>query len=143
MPRTSATPSPRRRWRPGSALPLEGTVLISVNDYDKGAGAQDRPRPAPHGLQAVCHPRHGRHSSAGPACRSRAVNKVAQGSPHMVDLIRAGQGGPDPQHPLGPNAHTDGAEIRTAATAMDVPLLTTLSPRPRPSPPSRRCDRKS
>jgi carbamoyl-phosphate synthase large subunit len=29
--------------------------------------------------------------------------------------------------PLGPEAHTDGAEIRAAATAIDVPLLTTLS----------------
>jgi argininosuccinate synthase len=30
--------------------------------------------------------------------------------------------------PLGPHAHTDGAEIRKAAIAMNVPLLTTLSP---------------
>jgi carbamoyl-phosphate synthase large subunit len=38
---------------------------------------------------------------------------------HEVDLIL--------NTPLGPTAHTDGAEIRTAATRMGVGLLTTLS----------------
>ncbi len=29
--------------------------------------------------------------------------------------------------PLGPSTHSDGAQIRSAATRMDMPLLTTLS----------------
>jgi carbamoyl-phosphate synthase large subunit len=57
----------------------------------------------------------------------RTVRKYADGSPHTVDLIRGGQVQLILNTPLGPNAHSDGAEIRTAAIAMNVPLLTTLS----------------
>jgi carbamoyl-phosphate synthase large subunit len=55
------------------------------------------------------------------------VNKFADGSPHTVDLIRNGQVQLMVNTPLGPHAHSDGAEIRSAAIAMNVPLLTTLS----------------
>ena len=55
------------------------------------------------------------------------INKMADGSPHTVDLIRKGEVQLILNTPLGPNAHFDGAEIRAAATLMDVPLLTTLS----------------
>jgi carbamoyl-phosphate synthase large subunit len=55
------------------------------------------------------------------------VNKISGQSPHVVDLIRAGQVSLIVNTPLGPNAHQDGAEIRAAALAMSVPLLTTLS----------------
>ena len=55
------------------------------------------------------------------------VNKFADGSPHTVDLIRSGKVQLVLNTPLGPNAHSDGAEIRSAAIAMNIPLLTTLS----------------
>ena len=55
------------------------------------------------------------------------INKFADGSPHTVDLIRSGQAQLVINTPLGPHAHVDGAEIRAAAIAMNVPLLTTLS----------------
>jgi carbamoyl-phosphate synthase large subunit len=55
------------------------------------------------------------------------VRKFAQGSPHTVDLIRSGQVQLVLNTPLGPNAHSDGVEIRVAAIAMNIPLLTTLS----------------
>ncbi len=45
----------------------------------------------------------------------------------MVDLINEHQVQLILNTPLGPNAHSDGALIRTAATRMNVPLLTTLS----------------
>ncbi|MDP1779745.1 MAG: hypothetical protein Q8K73_05685, partial [Anaerolineales bacterium] len=51
----------------------------------------------------------------------------ADGSPHTVDLIRDGKVQLVVNTPLGPHAHSDGAEIRSAAIAMNVPLLTTLS----------------
>ena len=57
----------------------------------------------------------------------QTVNKVSQGSPHVVDLIHGGQVNLILNTPLGPRAQTDGLLIRQAATAMDVPLLTTLS----------------
>ncbi len=57
----------------------------------------------------------------------KTVNKISEGSPHTVDLIRSGQIQLIINTPLGPHTHTDGAEIRAAAVAMNIPLLTTLS----------------
>jgi carbamoyl-phosphate synthase large subunit len=110
----------------GVGLPQNGAVLISVNDYDKSAAlkfARDLNR---MGFKLYATP--------GTAEFFRRVglpvtyiNKMADGSPHTVDLIRNGEVQLILNTPLGPNAHTDGAEIRAAATLMDVPLLTTLS----------------
>ena len=55
-----------------------------------------------------------------------SINKFADGSPHTVDLIRDGKVQLVVNTPLGPHAHSDGAEIRSAAIAMNVPLLTTF-----------------
>ena len=110
----------------GMGLPQGGAVLISVNDYDKSAGlkiARDL-----HRMGFMLY------ATAGTAEFFRrtglpveTVNKVPQGSPHVVDLIRSGQVQLILNTPLGPNAHSDGAQIRAAATLMNVPLLTTLS----------------
>jgi carbamoyl-phosphate synthase large subunit len=110
----------------GTNLPLEGAVLISVNDFDKGAAlkiARDLHR---MGFRLFATP--------GTADFFRrvglpvdAVNKVTQGSPHVVDMINAGAIDLILNTPLGPITHSDGALIRTAATRMNVPLLTTLS----------------
>jgi carbamoyl-phosphate synthase large subunit len=110
----------------GAGLPQSGAVLISVNDYDKSAGlkiARDLYR---MGFTLYATP--------GTAEFFRKVgmpveiiNKFADGSPHTVDLIRGGKVQLVLNTPLGPHAHSDGAEIRSAAIAMNVPLLTTLS----------------
>lgn len=55
------------------------------------------------------------------------VEKAQNGSTQIVDLIRAGMIQLVLNKPLGPHAHTDGVEIRKAAIAVNVPLLTTLS----------------
>jgi carbamoyl-phosphate synthase large subunit len=110
----------------GTPLPESGAVLISVNDYDKSAAlkfARDLHR---MGFEL--------YATAGTADFIRRVdipvqtiNKYAEGSPHTVDLIRSGKIKLILNTPLGPNAHSDGAEIRSAAVLMNVPLLTTLS----------------
>ncbi len=110
----------------GAGLPLEGNALISVNDYDKGAAlkiARDLWRMG-FGLYATPGTAEFLRRVGLPV---EAVNKVSQGSPHVVDLIRAGQVHLILNTPRGPHAHSDGAQIRQAALAMDVPLLTTLS----------------
>jgi carbamoyl-phosphate synthase large subunit len=110
----------------GNNLPLEGSVLISVNDFDKGAAlkiARDLSR-----LGFQLHATHGTAEyfrRVGLAVQ--AVNKVSQGSPHVVDLIEACQVNLILNTPLGPITHSDGARIRNAAARTNVPLLTTLS----------------
>jgi carbamoyl-phosphate synthase large subunit len=110
----------------GTFLPLEGTVLITVNDYDKSAAlklARDLARMdftliATHGTAAMLR-------KVGLVVQS--VNKVHEGSPHVVDAIAAGNIGLIINTPLGRAAHTDGREIRMAATRHNIPLTTTLS----------------
>ncbi|NMB88020.1 MAG: carbamoyl-phosphate synthase large subunit [Chloroflexi bacterium] len=110
----------------GTQLPLEGAALISVNDYDKGAALK-----IARDLQRMGFRLYATQGTAEYFRRTglpvTPVNKVAQGSPHVVDLIQSGQVQLVLNTPLGPMAHSDGAEIRTAATQMNVPLLTTLS----------------
>ena len=109
----------------GLALPEQGAVLITVNDYDKSAGlkfARDMHRMgfrlyATPGTADMCQ-------KAGLAVE--VVEKAMDGSTQIVDLIRAGKIQLVLNTPLGPHAHSDGAEIRSAAIAMNVPLLTTL-----------------
>jgi carbamoyl-phosphate synthase large subunit len=110
----------------GTSLPLTGAVLISVNDFDKGAAlkiARDLHRMGFH-LYATQGTAEFIRRTGLPV---EVVNKVVQGSPHVVDLINNHVVGLILNTPLGPMAHTDGAEIRTAATRMGVALLTTLS----------------
>jgi len=110
----------------GDALPLSGAVLLSVNDFDKGAIvkiARDLQR---LGFRLL--------ATRGTAewltkigLTVERVNKVSEGSPHIVDLIRAGEIQLIINTPLGSRSFSDGSAIRVAAVAHGVPLLTTLS----------------
>jgi carbamoyl-phosphate synthase large subunit len=110
----------------GTALPPNGAVLITVNDFDKSAGlkfARDLHRMgfqlyATSGTADMCH-------RAG--LPVEVVEKAQDGSTQIVDLICGGKIQLVLNTPLGPHAHSDGAAIRAAAIAMNVPLLTTLS----------------
>jgi carbamoyl-phosphate synthase large subunit len=110
----------------GQPLPTAGTVLLTVNDFDKaaiGKTARDLER---LGFRLL--------ATAGTAAwlhrlglTVEAVNKVSEGSPHVVDAIAGGQVDLVISTPLGQTAHADGQAIRTAAIHHRVPLLTTLS----------------
>ncbi|MBX3035910.1 MAG: carbamoyl-phosphate synthase large subunit [Anaerolineales bacterium] len=110
----------------GTGLPQSGSVLITVNDYDKGAGlkfARDM-----HRLGFKIYATPGTAYMIDKAgLPVEVVEKAQDGSTQIVDLIRAGKIQLVLNTPLGPHAHTDGNEIRKAAIAMNVPLLTTLS----------------
>lgn len=110
----------------GQGLPQSGAALITVNDYDKSAGlkfARDMHRMG-FKLYATPGTAYLLNSVGLPV---EVVEKAQDGSTQIVDLIRAGKIQLVLNTPLGPHAHTDGVEIRKAAIAMNVPLLTTLS----------------
>ncbi|MCC7117436.1 MAG: carbamoyl-phosphate synthase large subunit [Anaerolineales bacterium] len=110
----------------GQGLPDEGAALITVNDYDKSDGlkfARDMHRLG-FKLYATPGTAYLINNAGLPV---EVVEKAQDGSTQIVDLIRSGQIQLVLNTPLGPHAHTDGAEIRKAAIAMNVPLLTTLS----------------
>jgi len=110
----------------GWGLPESGAALISVNDYDKSGGLRFARELQRMGFKLFAT-RGTTEFLSKVGIPAEAVNKFVEGSPHTVDLIRNGTVQLVLNTPFGPNAQADGAEIRAAAIAMDIPLLTTLS----------------
>jgi carbamoyl-phosphate synthase large subunit len=110
----------------GWTLPSSGTAFLTVTDADK-AGV--------HGIAALLHDLGFRivaTRGTAQAIRSMGVpcetlNKVGEGSPHVVDWIEAGEVDLVINTPTGSGARSDGAEIRRAAVAAGVPCMTTLA----------------
>src|SRR5207247_10773971 len=55
------------------------------------------------------------------------LNKLGEGSPHVVDWIERGDVDLVINTPVGTGARSDGYEIRAAAVARGIPCITTLS----------------
>ena len=55
------------------------------------------------------------------------INKIGEGSPHVVDLIRKRQCDLVINTPTGSGARADGYEIRTAAVRQGIPCVTTMT----------------
>ncbi len=110
----------------GERLPLTGAAFLSVNDFDKGSIvkiARDL-----HRLGFTLLATRGTAASLVRAgLPAVPVNKVKEGSPHVVDLIKAEKISLIVNTPLGPTAFDDGKSIRTEAVRHGVPLMTTLS----------------
>jgi carbamoyl-phosphate synthase large subunit len=110
----------------GVSLPLEGTVFITVTDSDKAAATQLAGRFHDLGFRII--------ATMGTAqAISRmgipvtAINKIAEGSPHVVDFIRDSEVDLVINTPTGSGARSDGYEIRNAAVRHGVPCVTTMT----------------
>ncbi len=110
----------------GMSLPTAGTVFISVNQFDKGAIvklARDFHR---LGFRLL-----GTHGTAAwlrqVGVPVEEINKVSEGSPHVVEAMAHAEIQLVVNTPLGRQAYSDGEEIRRAAVRYKIPLLTTLS----------------
>jgi carbamoyl-phosphate synthase large subunit len=55
------------------------------------------------------------------------INKLGEGSPHVVDLIRERRCDLVINTPTGSGARADGYEIRTAAVRHGIPCVTTMT----------------
>ncbi|MCC6167396.1 MAG: carbamoyl-phosphate synthase large subunit [Caldilineaceae bacterium] len=112
----------------GTALPLAGGVLITVNDYDKG-GALKIARDL-HRLGFDIYATEGTAAFIGGAgVPVTVLNKAITGNGGYttLDAMRDGKVQLVFNTPLGPNAREDGAKIRTLATRLEITLITTLS----------------
>ncbi|WP_354702278.1 Carbamoyl-phosphate synthase large chain [Paraconexibacter sp. AEG42_29] len=110
----------------GSPLPSSGTVFITVTDHDKASAVAIAQQLCDQGFKVV--------ATAGTAAAiermgipCERLNKIAEGSPHVVDWIEEGRVDLVVNTPTGSGARTDGWEIRRAAVARGIPCLTTLS----------------
>ena len=110
----------------GAQLPATGTVFITVADADKPAATGIATQLHSLGFEIVAT-----HGTAQALNRmgipAKAINKIAEGSPHVVDWIERGDVNLVINTPVGTGARTDGYEIRSAAAARRIPCITTMS----------------
>jgi carbamoyl-phosphate synthase large subunit len=106
-------------------LPPRGTVFISVRDRDKPMLEPIARGLATMGFELIATGGTARHlQRLGIACAT--VNKVIQGSPHIVDLMREGRiamviNTPDQE------GTADSFSIRRTALELRLPFFTTMA----------------
>ena len=110
----------------GMSLPLEGTVFITVTDDDKAAATQIAARFHDLGFEIIAT-RGTAQAISRMGIPVRAINKIAEGSPHVVDFIRDEDVDLVINTPTGSGARSDGYEIRNAAVRGGVPCITTMT----------------
>ncbi|MFL5876405.1 MAG: carbamoyl-phosphate synthase large subunit, partial [Solirubrobacteraceae bacterium] len=110
----------------GARLPSAGTVFITVADRDKPAALGIAAQLHDLGLRIVAT-RGTAQAIARMGVPVDTLNKIGEGSPHVVDWIERGEVDLVINTPVGTGARSDGYEIRRAAIAGGVPCVTTLS----------------
>jgi carbamoyl-phosphate synthase large subunit len=110
----------------GAVLPDSGTVFISVTDGDK---------PAAGGVAILLHGLGFRIAATRGTAGSiesmgipvEPLNKIGEGSPHVVDWIERGDVDLVVNTPTGTGARSDGWQIRAVAVARGIPCITTMA----------------
>ncbi len=107
-------------------LPTAGTVFISVNDRDKGTMMKIARDLDYMGFELV--------ATTGTAqaleligLPVQRVNKLSEGSPNILDRLKADEIDLIINTPLGGQAYDDGRVIRSTAQQVGVPVVTTMS----------------
>jgi carbamoyl-phosphate synthase large subunit len=110
----------------GAALPAGGTAFITVTDTDKPGAVAIAQTLHDLGFRIVAT-RGTAEAIERMGIPAERLNKIGEGSPHVVDRIERGEVDLVVNTPTGSGARSDGWEIRRAAIAHGVPCLTTLS----------------
>ncbi len=110
----------------GYVLPDSGRAFISVADEDKAAASQVARRLRNLGFSIVAT-----HGTAQAIARARIpvepINKVAEGSPHVVDAVNAGTIQLVINTTQGAKAIRDSYSIRRTTLLANIPYFTTMS----------------
>ena len=121
-----ATPTPVATPAPVDETAFAKSMLLTVNDFDKGAVvkiARDLHR---LGFQLFAT-RGTADWLARVGLPVTAVKKVSEGRPNIRDMVEQGELQLIINTPLGARAHDDSRTMRTAAVMHGVPIMTTLS----------------
>ncbi|HEX4186851.1 MAG TPA: carbamoyl-phosphate synthase large subunit [Solirubrobacteraceae bacterium] len=110
----------------GVPLPSSGTAFITVTDSDKAGAFAVAQILHDNGFRIVAT-RGTAEAIARMGVPVQTLNKIGEGSPHVLDWIERGDVDLVVNTPTGVGARTDGYEIRRAAVMHGIPCLTTLS----------------
>ena len=107
-------------------LPLEGTVLITVNDKDKDEVVDLARDFAETGFKILASKHTGKLiQDAG--VEVELVNKLQEGRPNILDLITNGKIDLIVNTPIGKDRNVDDSYLRKAAIKKKVPYMTTMA----------------
>ena len=110
----------------GSRLPSSGTVFITVADRDKSAATGIATQLHDLGFKLIAT-RGTARALTRMGIPVRAINKIGEGSPHVVDWIERGEVDLVINTPVGTGARSDGYEIRAASVRRRIPCITTMA----------------
>ncbi len=109
-----------------SKLPLEGTVLISVNRKDKEEVVEVAQQFADCGFRIIATgTTYELITAAG--IPAEKVNKLYEGRPNILDLITNGQIDLIVNSPVGKDSVHDDSYLRKAAIKAKIPYMTTIA----------------
>ena len=109
-----------------SKLPLEGTVLISVNRKDKAEVVDVAKQFAECGFKiAATGATYELITDAG--IEAEKVNKLYEGRPNILDLITNGKIDLIVNSPIGKDSVHDDSYLRKAAIKAKIPYMTTIA----------------
>ena len=110
----------------GARLPASGTAFLTVADRDKSAATGIAIQLHDLGFKLLAT-RGTAKALARMGIPAQTINKLSEGSPHVVEAIGRGEVDLVINTPVGTGARSDGYEIRAAAVAHRIPCITTMS----------------
>ena len=110
----------------GDELPAQGTVFVSVRDGDKRATVEVSRDLEALGYEIVAT-RGTANALEAAGVRCRTVNKVQEGRPHVVDMLKNGEIDMIVNTTHGRQAIADSYAIRRTALQYRVPYFTTIA----------------
>ncbi|MGI8506888.1 MAG: carbamoyl-phosphate synthase large subunit [Solirubrobacteraceae bacterium] len=110
----------------GAALPSHGTAFLTVADGDKPAATGIATQLHDLGFKIIAT-RGTAQSIRKMGIPAEEINKLGEGSPHVVDWLERGAVDLVINTPVGTGARADGYEIRSSAVARGIPCITTMA----------------
>ena len=107
-------------------LPLEGTVIITVNDKDKPEVVELAREFAETGFRILAS-KHTFELIREAGIEAEMVNKLQEGRPNILDLITNGKIDLIVNTPIGQEKMADDSYLRKAAIKKKIPYMTTMA----------------
>ena len=107
-------------------IPMEGTVLITVNDRDKAEVADVARQFAETGFKILAS-KNTYKLLQKEGIEAELVNKMQEGRPNILDLIMNGKIDLIVNTPIGKSENVDDSYLRKAAIKKKVPYITTMA----------------